>query len=291
MNWSDKRIKSLIENALAEDLQSGDITTQAIIPDNLKSTATIKAKEKGILAGVFLSELVFKTVDRKIKFKIYRKDGCEVKKGQAIAKIYGKTKNILKAERVALNFIQRMSGIATLTSQFVKKAKPTKAKILDTRKTTPTLRWLEKYAVRMGGGENHRFGLYDMVLIKNNHIQAAGSIQEALLRAKSSVGKLESRKGNKIKNIKIEIEVRNLNELQQAIEYGADRIMLDNFKMGQIKKAVKLTRESKSKAKLEVSGNVNLKNVKKIAEAGVDFISIGSLTHSASALDMNLVID
>lgn len=291
MNWSDKRIKSLIENALAEDLQSGDITTQAIIPDNLKSTATIKAKEKGVLAGIFLAELVFKTVDRKIKFKIYKGDGCEAKKGQAIARIYGKTKSILKAERVALNFIQRMSGIATLTSQFVKKIKPTKAKMLDTRKTTPTLRWLEKYAVRMGGGENHRFGLYDMVLIKNNHIRAAGSIKEALLRAKSSVGKLESRKGNKTKDIKIEIEVRNLNELRQAIEYGADRIMLDNFKLGQIKKAVKLTRESKSKVKLEVSGNVNLKNVKRMAESGVDFISVGGLTHSASALDMNLVID
>jgi len=290
MNWSDKRIKGLIENALAEDLEPMDVTTEAIVPGNLKAGATIRAKKKGILAGVFLAERIFKTVDKKIKFRICKNDGGEVKKGQVIARVYGKTKSILEAERVALNFIQRMSGIATLTNEFVKKVRHTKAKILDTRKTTPTFRLLEKYAVRMGGGENHRFGLYDMVLIKSNHIKAAGSIQEAISRVKSGASKLKLKKESRRAEFEIEIEVRNLEELRQVMKSDVDKIMLDNFELSQIRRAVRLVRKSKCRAKVEVSGNVNLKSVRKIAQTGVDFISVGALTHSAPALDMDLVI-
>lgn len=287
MNWQDKKIKDLIENALLEDLGCGDITSQAVVDSSLEGCAKIKAKQSGVLAGIFLAGQVFKTVDRRIRFKIYRKDGSHIKKGQTIALICGKAKSILKAERVALNFLQKLSGIATLTSKFVKQARKTKVKILDTRKTTPTLRVLEKYAVRMGGGENHRLGLYDMILIKNNHIRAAGSIKKAVLRAKSFLTQSQFKRSN----IKVEVEVRNIKELKEVVKLRVDRVMLDNMNINDIRKCVELLRLSKKKIEIEVSGNVNLRNIRKIAKSGVDFISVGALTHSALALDLNLVLN
>ncbi|MCJ7508478.1 MAG: carboxylating nicotinate-nucleotide diphosphorylase [candidate division Zixibacteria bacterium] len=286
MNWQDRKLRDLIERALAEDVGAGDITSEAIIDSNSMSCAKIKAKQKGVLAGILLAEQVFKTVDRKIKFRPYKKDGSQIKKGETIALVCGKTRSILQAERVALNFLQRLCGIATLTNEFVKKVRETKLKILDTRKTTPTLRLLEKYAVRMGGGENHRFGLYDMILIKDNHIRACGSVKQAALRAKSFLAKSKSRRG-----IKIEAEIRNIRELEEAVKSGVDRVMLDNMKINDIRKCVKLVRSSKKKMEIEVSGSVNLKNVRELARTGVDFISIGALTHSALALDLNLVLN
>jgi nicotinate-nucleotide pyrophosphorylase (carboxylating) len=285
MNWQDKKLKSLIERALLEDVGTGDITSEAVVDSNSMSCAKIRAKQNGVLAGILLAQQVFKTVDRKIKFRSYKKDGSQIKKGETIALVCGKTKSILKTERVALNFLQRLCGIATLTNEFVKKVKKTKVKILDTRKTTPTLRLLEKYAVRMGGGENHRFGLYDVILIKNNHIRACGSVKQAVLRAKSFLSKSKSKRG-----IKIEVEVRNIRELEEAVKSGVDRVMLDNMNINDIKKCVKLVRSSKKKIEIEVSGSVNLKNVRRHARTGVDFISIGALTHSALALDLNLVL-
>lgn len=285
MNWQDRKFKALIERALAEDVGTGDITSEAVIDKSLMNCAKIKVKQSGVLAGIFLAEQVFKTVDRKIKFKLYKKDGSQIKKGETIALVCGKTRSILQAERVALNFLQKLCGIATLTNEFVKKVKKTKVKILDTRKTTPTLRLLEKYAVRMGGGKNHRFGLHDMILIKDNHIRACGSVKQAVLRAKSFIAQSKPKR-----KIKIEVEVRNIRELEEAIKSGVDRVMLDNMHTGDIRKCVKLVRSSKKKIEIEVSGNVDLNNVIKIARTGVDFISIGALTHSALALDLNLVL-
>jgi nicotinate-nucleotide pyrophosphorylase (carboxylating) len=285
MNWQDRKLKGLIERALLEDVGVGDITSKAVIDSDSMSCAKIKVKQSGVLAGIFLAEQVFKTVDRKIKFKLYKKDGSQIKKGETIALVCGKTKSIMQAERVALNFLQRLCGVATLTNEFVKKTRKNELKILDTRKTTPTLRFLEKYAVRMGGGENHRFGLYDMILIKDNHIRTCGSVKQAVLRAKSFLSKSKSKGG-----IKIEVEVRNIRELEEATKSGVDRVMLDNMNTGDIRKCVKLVRSSKKKIEVEVSGSVDLNNVIKIARTGVDFISIGALTHSALALDLNLVL-
>jgi nicotinate-nucleotide pyrophosphorylase (carboxylating) len=208
-----------------------------------------------------------------------KRDGQKVRKGEKIASIEGKAKDILTAERTALNFLQRLSGIATMTSKYVEKTKRTKAKILDTRKTTPGLRTLEKQAVKAGGGQNHRMGLFDMFLIKENHIKAAGGITQAVKKAKS-----------RRKKEKIEVEVRNPSELKEALQSKPDWIMLDNMSTEQMKKAVSIIRAVDPKIKIEASGNVNLKNVRKIALAGVDFISVGALTHSAPALDLSLIL-
>lgn len=269
MNY--KKIKNLIELALKEDIGSGDITTEAVIPKDLKVWAFILAKEEGIIAGLEIAKFVFRALEPKIIFKKLVKDGNRVKAGQKIAKIYGKAREILMAERTALNFLQRLSGIATLTNEFVQKVKPFKAKILDTRKTTPGLRMLEKYAVRIGGGKNHRLGLWDGILLKGNHINLVG-LKEAVKRAKG-LGK------------KVEVEARNLKEVKEALESGADIIMLDNMDLKTLKEGVKLIGK---RAIIEASGGVNLDNVREIAKTGVDWISIGRLTHSVRALDMSL---
>lgn len=271
MNW--KKIKNSIKLALKEDIGSGDITANSCIPKNLKIKAFILAKEKGIICGLEVAEIVFKTFEPKIVFKKLVKDGERVAPGKKIAEVSGSARKILSAERTALNFLQRLSGIATLTNEFVKRVKPCKAKILDTRKTTPGLRFLEKYAVRVGGGQNHRLGLWDGILIKGNHIDLVG-LKTAIKRTKK-LGK------------KVEVEARNLKEVKETLEAGADIIMLDNMNLKTIKAGIALIGK---KAIIEVSGGVNLDNVKKIAKAGPDWISVGRLTHSVKSLDISLKI-
>ncbi|MFA4905774.1 MAG: carboxylating nicotinate-nucleotide diphosphorylase [Candidatus Margulisiibacteriota bacterium] len=266
----------LITNALKEDIGRGDITSQAIIPRGQKAKAQIIAKEAGVIAGLSVAREVFRAVDRSLRFSPKVKDGNKVKKGTIIAEVSGSARSILAGERVALNFLQHLSGIATLTNKFVirAKGKGIRVKVLDTRKTIPGMRKLEKYAVRVGGGVNHRMGLYDAILIKDNHIKLAGGIRKAV-------------KG--IKRIKdIEVEVKSLSEVKQAIVAEADRILLDNMNIKTLRQAVKLCR--KAGIKTEASGGVNLQNVRAVAKTGVDFISIGALTHSAPALDISLKI-
>lgn len=275
-------IKEFLKKAIEEDLSSGDITTELTIPSKKNSRARIIAKSDFILAGMPFVKELFLLYDPEIEFKILKDEGSWIKKGEVIAELKGKTHSILACERTGLNILQRLSGIATVTKRFVEEIKGTSARILDTRKTTPCMRYLEKYAVRMGGGYNHRFGLYDGILIKDNHIKAAGGIKKALNNIK------KSRAFHHL--LKIEVEVKDINEVKEALEAGADVIMLDNMDLEEIKKAVTIIREKKPWILIEVSGNVNLQNVRKIAETGVDFISSGMLTHSAEAADISLKI-
>jgi len=266
------KISEIINEALKEDISKGDITSNAVIPKSTAVKAEIIAKQKGIIAGLDVAKTVFREVDNKIVFIKKVNDGEFVKKGKIIAELRGNTRAILSSERVALNFLQRLSGIATLTYEFVKLAG--NVKILDTRKTTPLLRELEKYAVRVGGGYNHRFNLNDAVLIKDNHIAIAGSVSKVVMLARKT-GK------------KIEVEAKNIKEVKEALDAHADTLLLDNMNLREIKKAVELAR---GKAKIEVSGGVNLKNIRKIANVNVDFISIGALTHSPKAMDISLEV-
>ncbi|MEW6068679.1 MAG: carboxylating nicotinate-nucleotide diphosphorylase [Nitrospirota bacterium] len=269
-------VADLIRHALEEDIGHCDITTSLLIPDESESKAIYIAKENLVLAGLPFVKEVFRILDPSISIKGFFSEGSNIKKGDIIAEVSGNTWTILKGERVSLNILQRLSGIATLTNMHLKKIKGLKAKIVDTRKTTPCLRFMEKYAVKIGGGSNHRFGLFDGILIKDNHIKAIGSIKEAIKLAKN---------GQHLS--KIEIEVENLYDLKAAIAAGADIVMLDNMSLDQIKEAVKI---AKGKVMLEVSGNVKLENIRAIAETGVDLISIGALTHSAPASDISLKI-
>ncbi|MEK6599922.1 MAG: carboxylating nicotinate-nucleotide diphosphorylase [Deltaproteobacteria bacterium] len=271
------KIQDIIETALAEDIGSGDVTTMAIADKNDEGAVEIIAKENLVVAGILIAEAVFKTIDKKIEFKPFVTDGDNVRKGKAIAKVSGKLSTLLAGERVALNFLQRLSGIATLTRLFTDKIKGFNIKILDTRKTTPGLRILEKYAVRMGGGWSHRFGLCDGVLIKDNHIAAVGSVAEAVLRARD----------NAPKNMLIEVETKNISEVKEALLAGADVIMLDNMKPAAMRQAVKIVGKT---ALVEASGGVNLKNIRAIAKTGIDFISVGALTHSARAVDISMKV-
>ncbi|MBS4014833.1 MAG: carboxylating nicotinate-nucleotide diphosphorylase [Candidatus Latescibacteria bacterium] len=268
------QIKTILANALKEDIGSGDITAKLTIPIQQKAQAQIIAKQNGVLAGSAFIKMLFIRLDPETKIKFLVKEGNYFNKGAKIAVINGKTRILLTGERTALNILCRLSGIATLTRKFVDQIAHTSAKILDTRKTTPNLRILEKYAVKIGGGYNHRFGLYDMILIKDNHIKAAGGIINAIIQAQ---------KGLKV----IEVETKNLAEVKQALSLKVPIIMLDNMSLNQIRQAVKLV---KGKAKLEVSGGVNLKTVKKIAETGVDYISVGAITHSAPIIDLSMKI-
>jgi len=274
-----QKIEKIVKIALKEDLGFGDITSDLIISEKQKGKGFIIAKEKGIIAGLEVAKSVFEEVDAGLMFKFLISDGDKVRPGLKVALIRGRIKIILAGERTALNFLQRLSGIATLTNKFVRKTEGTSTKILDTRKTTPGLRFLERDAVKKGGGENHRQGLYDMILIKDNHIQAAGSISSAIKKA------LRNRRG-----LKIEVETKNLKEIKEALNFKIDRIMLDNFEPEDLKKAVKLIRSKNKKVEIEASGRVNLKNVRKIALSGVDYISVGALTHSARALDFSLLL-
>jgi nicotinate-nucleotide pyrophosphorylase (carboxylating) len=273
----DPSLHRLIQQALSEDIGNGDVTSEAIIPADATATAEIKAKQDLVLAGIDVAREVFYSLDPSTKFEPLAKDGDKIKSGAVLARVSGKTRVLLAGERVALNLLQHMSGIATLTAKYVERLKGTKAQILDTRKTLPGLRQLEKHAVRMGGGKNHRMGLYDMVLIKDNHIKASGSITNACERVREKF----------YDRFKIEIETKSLDEVREALAVKADIIMLDNMLLDMMKKAVKMI---SGNALVEASGNVTLETVRSIADTGVDFISSGSLTHSAPAADISMKI-
>ena len=275
-------IELLIDLALREDLgENGDVTSNCILNSDDEGQASIIVKKDGIIAGLPIAEWVFKKVNPGLKVENRVEEGSKVQRYEEVVRIIGPLAGILTAERTGLNFLQRLSGIATLTAEFVRKVAGTKVRILDTRKTTPGFRVLEKYAVRAGGGGNHRFGLYDMVLIKENHIAAAGGIASAVEQTRENMKKRDL-------NLKIEVEVRNLSEVEQVLNLAVDRLMLDNMSLQKIREAVKL---ANGKVELEVSGGVTLETVREIAETGVNYISVGALTHSASSLDLSLLID
>ncbi|RZL33427.1 MAG: carboxylating nicotinate-nucleotide diphosphorylase [Pedobacter sp.] len=272
-------ISQFIKNALIEDVGDGDHTSLATIPEGTLGKAKLLIKEAGILAGVELAVEIFAQVDSSLKVNVSISDGAEVEVGDIALTVTGSTHSILIAERLVLNCMQRMSGIATKTHRIVSVLEHTKTKLLDTRKTTPGLRYLEKWAVRIGGGVNHRIGLYDMILIKDNHVDYAGGISNAIYAAKKYLN-------DNNKSLQIEIEVRNIEELNQVIEAGgADRIMLDNFSFENLKKAVKII---DGRFITEASGGISEDNVAEYAACGVDYISMGALTHSVKSLDMSL---
>ena len=272
------KIKSVIDYALKEDIGSGDITTNSLIPLELQAKATMVAKSTGVIAGLSVAECVFRSLSNDIKWKALVKDGDKVSKGDLILEISGSYRALLTGERVALNFLQRMSGIATMTSNYVDLLKDFKASILDTRKTAPGLRLLDKYAVMTGGGRNHRIGLYDMVLIKDNHIKIAGGITRAVAQIKTNLPK----------GIKIEVETTTVEEVNEALTTGVDVIMLDNMSNTQMAECVKIIN---GRTKVEASGNMTSQRLKEVAETGVDFISIGALTHSVIAFDISMNIE
>ena len=272
-------IQQFISDALKEDMGDGDHTSLACIPDSAKGKAQLLVKENGILAGAQLALEIFKKVDKSLKVKVFINDGTKIKVGEVVLIVEGKAQSILLAERLVLNCMQRMSGIATKTNSMVQLCKGTKAKVIDTRKTTPNLRGLEKWAVVIGGGANHRIGLYDMILIKDNHIDYAGGIKEAIEAANKY---LISKK----KKLKIEIEARNLDEVKQILEVGnVHRIMLDNFSTEDIKKAVRLIN---GKYETEASGGITEQTINSYAKGGVDFISVGALTHNIKNLVLSI---
>ncbi len=266
----------LIELAFAEDIAAGDATSQAVLPEDLAVRGCIVAKEDGVVAGLAIAGAVFARVGPRLSFEQVVADGTVVAPGDVVATVEGPARGMLAAERTALNFLQRLSGIATLTRAFVDAVAGTEAVILDTRKTHPGYRVLEKYAVRMGGGQNHRLSLSDMLLVKDNHIEAAGSITTAVKRARGE-----------FPDLPIEVEVTDIDQLRQALALKPDRIMLDNFDPGAMRDAVRITAGT---VPLEASGGVTLETVRAIAETGVDFISVGALTHSAPALDLSLEV-
>jgi nicotinate-nucleotide pyrophosphorylase (carboxylating) len=263
-----------IKLALHEDLGAGDATTNSIVPGDAMMNGKIIAKQEGVVAGLDIARAVFHLLDETIQFSAFVTDGDRVAPNAELIRLRGPARPLLTGERTALNYLGRMSGIATLTHQFVEAVAGTRAKILDTRKTAPGLRTLDKLAVKLGGGENHRIGLFDMILIKDNHIDFAGSIEEAVKRAS------EAHSG-----LKIEVETRTLADVEVALSLGVERILLDNMSVEMMKQAVELNR---GRAKLEASGNVSLETVRAIAETGVDYISIGALTHSAKVFDFSL---
>ncbi len=282
MKPSVSRIKLIVAKALEEDLGQGDITTESLIPPNLQSKASILVKSRGVLAGIYVAELTFAQVDSSLRFERLMQDGMEVEPGDRVATVTGKAANILKSERVALNFLQHLSGIATETAKYVSAVSGTEAKILDTRKTTPGLRLFEKYAVKIGGGQNHRQNLAEQVLIKDNHLEALRAegvtLGDAVRKARE----------NTPLTISIEVEVETVKEAKEATAAGADIILLDNMSVTEMKRAVKAT---KGYSLTEASGGITLDNVRAVAKTGVDFISIGALTHSVMALDISLEME
>jgi len=272
-------IRRAIQTALAEDIGNGDVTTLATVPENARFTVAMRAREVLVVAGLPLAEAVFRELSPKVEIESLARDGQQAKAGDTLLRISGQARSILSAERVALNFVQRLSGIATLTAQFVDAIKGTHAEILDTRKTTPGLRRLEKYAVTCGGGLNHRFGLFDMVLIKDNHLAALRGAQPNAVTAAVQAAR------TKYPQLKIEVEADALEQVDQAVAAGADFVLLDNMTLVQLRLSVQ---KCKGRAKTEASGGVNLSTVLAIADTGVDFISVGGLTHSARAVDIGL---
>ncbi|MHC1578638.1 MAG: carboxylating nicotinate-nucleotide diphosphorylase [Dehalococcoidia bacterium] len=282
MSSSKPQIEEIIDRALAEDLDKGDVTTEALIAGDQRGTGFIVAKKEGILAGIEVAKRVFHRIDPHLKIEIFVKDGARIEPDSKVAKISGSIGSILKGERVALNFLQRLSGIASETNRYVGAVKGLPVRIMDTRKTTPGLRSLEKYAVRVGGGKNHRMNLGDAILIKDNHLVALRSrglnIKEIIARARQ----------NAPQQMEIEIEVRNMPEALEAAEAGADIIMLDNMNLSDMRRAAKSIH---GRALIEASGGITLDNVRAVAETGVDFVSIGALTHSVRALDISLDLE
>jgi nicotinate-nucleotide pyrophosphorylase (carboxylating) len=269
-----QNIESLIDIGFKEDINTGDLTTDLLISADTQKTAVMIAKADGIIAGLPVVEKIFKKLDANVEFILSKNDGDKIKSGDLICTIKGAYRALLTGERLALNFLQRMSGIATETSKYVDAVRDYHTQILDTRKTIPGHRLLDKYAVKTGGGTNHRIGLYDMVMIKDNHISVAGGITNAVNAIRPKIDK----------NIKIEVETTNLQQVEEALKAGADIIMLDNMDNETMAKAVKLIN---GKAKVEASGNMSLERVKEVAATGVDYISIGALTHSVKALDIS----
>jgi nicotinate-nucleotide pyrophosphorylase (carboxylating) len=281
--------RGFIMSALREDIGRGDITTKILISENKKMKAVLLLKENAVIAGLDIAGDIFESMDAAVRFKAYCRDGAFENSGKIIAGIEGRARKILSAERTALNLLSHLSGIATMTAAFVKRVRPYPVKIMDTRKTIPGLRALQKYAVKMGGGYNHRMGLWDWVLIKDNHINVLCAIRSAQCLKEL----VEIVKGKRPKNMKVEIEVKNLQEFKEALKARPDIIMLDNMKIDDIKKAVTIKRNmphTLNTAQIEASGGVNLDNVRQIAKTGVDMISIGALTHSAKAIDISLEI-
>jgi len=272
---ANQELEAIIEAALREDMPEGDITSESIIAATSISEAVFLAKEDGVLAGLHVARRVFERIDPSVEFSERLEDGAAFKKSDILARLKGPTVALLKGERTALNFLQRLSGIATATRRFVDAVAGTKAKILDTRKTTPGLRLLEKYAVKMGGGTNHRLSLSDMVLIKDNHLRHVGSVAEAVRRARAAAKP----------GIRIEVEAAELGQVRAALAAGADMIMLDNMLIETMREAVAI---AAGRVPLEASGTVSLERVRAVAETGVDFISVGALTHSARAVDISL---
>jgi nicotinate-nucleotide pyrophosphorylase (carboxylating) len=275
----ENQLNTIIDLALVEDVGKGDITSELLIPTQLQAKATFIAKDEGVLAGIDIARLVFIRIDPAVTFKVIIKDGSRLKKGDIIATVTGNARSILKAERTALNFLQRLSGIATQTAKYVALVEDLPVRILDTRKTTPGLRLLEKYAVSMGGGQNHRFNLSDGILIKDNHLMALRNkgmtLKEIVIEAKE----------NAPKGIKVEVEVTNLKEVDEAVSAGADIIMFDNMSSAQMKRAIK---KIPATIKTEASGGITMENLRKVAETGVTYVSVGALTHSVKALDISL---
>jgi len=275
----DKLLKELIATGIAEDIGDGDHTSLACIPENAAGSAKLIIKQKGVLAGVEIAEKVFSIIDSSVNFKPFIKDGAAVEYGDIAFHVSGRTQSILKSERLVLNIMQRMSGIATKTREYTDALIGLETKILDTRKTSPGLRFLEKEAVRIGGGVNHRMGLYDMIMLKDNHIDFAGGIEKAILLTNDYLRR------NNLK-LKIEIEARNIADVKTIIATGGiDRIMLDNFTIADLKIAVNLIN---GKYETEASGGITLETIRSYAECGVDFISVGALTHHVKSMDMSL---
>lgn len=272
-------LEEIIQNALQEDIGDGDHSTLACVPENAMGKAKLLIKDAGVLAGVELAQRIFHTFDPELKITIYIQDGADVKVGDVAFEIEGKSRSILTTERLVLNFMQRMSGIATQTRQITQIIDGLDTKLLDTRKTTPGIRYLEKWAVRIGGGHNHRFALYDMIMLKDNHIDYAGGIEQAIQRTHDYLTKTG-------KDLKVEIEVRNEDELNQVLKIGkVNRIMLDNFTPEQIEKVLPSIPKT---FEVEASGGITLETIRRYAETGVDYISVGALTHSFKSLDMSL---
>ena len=273
-------IDKLIDLAFAEDIGEGDHTTLCSIPNSATGKVSLVIKEEGILAGVDVAIKVFHKLDPQLKIDVLIKDGSRVKPGDVVFTVEGKVQSILQAERLMLNIMQRMSGVATATNRYVALIEGTGAKVLDTRKTTPGMRMLEKQAVRLGGGVNHRIGLFDMILLKDNHIDFAGGIENAVRGAKNYLKE-------KNKSLKIEVEVRDMNELNEVLRVGGvDRVMLDNFTPDATREAVQIVN---GRVELESSGGITSETIRSYAETGVDYISVGALTHSVKGLDMSLI--
>ncbi len=274
--FKEKLMRQIVELALLEDRVREDVTTNSLMEYDRKVTAEVTAKEEGVISGVEVFTAAFQTLFPEVSVRVFKDDGSAVKKGDTVLEIEGMESSILTVERTALNFLQRLSGIATLTRKFVDKLKPYRVLLLDTRKTTPGMRYLEKKAVKDGGGTNHRMNLEDMALVKDNHIKMSGSISTAVKKIRE-----------KFPGKKIEVEVKNLKELEEALSVGVDIVMLDNFSTELLREAVKINNH---RVKLEVSGNVSLENIEEKAAVGIDFISVGALTHSFKSLDLSLNI-